>query len=63
MVRKAAALTLFYVLAAGTVLQAQEAIEPSEGSEETALAEAAANPIANLISVPFQLNNDFGLGQ
>ncbi len=27
------------------------------------LAEAAANPIADLISLPFQLNNDFGLGE
>ena len=27
------------------------------------LAEAAANPIADLISIPFQLNNDFGLGE
>jgi hypothetical protein len=27
------------------------------------LAEAAANPIADLISVPLQLNNDFGLGE
>jgi hypothetical protein len=26
------------------------------------LAQTAANPIADLISVPFQLNNDFGLG-
>jgi hypothetical protein len=27
------------------------------------LAQKAANPIADLISVPFQLNNDFGLGE
>jgi hypothetical protein len=62
MFRKAAALTLISVFAAGSTLQAQEAIEPSLGSEETALATAAANPIANLISLPLQLNNDFGLG-
>ena len=29
----------------------------------TELAETAANPIADLISVPLQLNNDFGLGE
>lgn len=29
----------------------------------TELAEAAANPIADLISVPFQLNSDFGMGE
>lgn len=28
----------------------------------TELAQTAANPIADLISVPFQLNNDFGIG-
>jgi len=27
------------------------------------LAQEAANPIANLMSIPFQLNNDFGLGE
>ena len=36
-------------------LHAQESAE--------ALSQAAANPLANLISVPLQLNNDFGLGQ
>jgi hypothetical protein len=62
MFRNAAALTLVSVLVAGSTLQAQEAVEPSKGSDETALATAAANPIANLISLPLQLNNDFGLG-
>lgn len=33
----------------------------SQSADE--LAEAAANPIADLISLPFQLNNDFGLGE
>ena len=62
MLRNAAILTVASLLAAGSTLQAQEAIDPSMGSEETALATAAANPIANLISLPLQLNNDFGLG-
>jgi hypothetical protein len=55
-------LAFAFVLAAGTPLRAQEAQEPSKTSNETALATAAANPIANLISLPLQLNNDFGLG-
>ena len=62
MFRRALVLTLGTLFAAGSVLQAQEAAEPSKAAEETALATAAANPIANLISLPLQLNNDFGLG-
>jgi hypothetical protein len=58
-------LAVVSVFAVGTPLHAQEAPEaeePSKASEETALAKAAANPIANMISLPLQLNNDFGLG-
>ena len=35
------------------------------GAQQSAdeLAQEAANPIADLVSVPFQLNNDFGLGE
>jgi hypothetical protein len=49
-------------LASPLTAEAQQAAE-ERGSQETALAEAAANPIADLISVPFQLNNDFGYGE
>ena len=40
------------------------ALLPGAAASQSAdeLAEAAANPIANLISFPLQLNNDFGLG-
>ncbi len=38
--------------------QAQEAEERSE----TSLAEKAQNPIANMISVPFQVNTSYGIG-
>ncbi|UCG89237.1 MAG: neuromedin U [Gemmatimonadota bacterium] len=37
------------------------ALEAQQSAEE--LAQAAANPLADLMSVPFQLNNDFGLGE
>lgn len=35
----------------------------SSSSQETNLAEESQNPIANLISVPFQNNTNFGVGQ
>jgi hypothetical protein len=44
-------------------LPGQEARPQQEESGATALAEAAANPIADLVSLPFQLNNDFGFGE
>jgi hypothetical protein len=37
------------------------ALEAQQSAEE--LAEKAANPIADLMSIPFQNNTDFGLGQ
>ena len=33
------------------------------GDTKEELAQEAANPIANLASLPLQLNNDFGLGE
>lgn len=48
-----------------TALLAMALVCPSPAdaqSDADALAQKAANPIANMISVPFQLNNDFGLG-
>ena len=39
----------------------QAALHGQESADD--LAQAAANPIANLISFPLQLNNDFGLGE
>ncbi len=41
--------------------QAQEAQETEE-REETSLAEKAQNPIANMISVPIQVNTSYGIG-
>ena len=43
------------VLLLPTALQAQQSSED--------LAQAAANPVANLMSIPFQYNADFGLGE
>lgn len=42
------------LLSSAALLQAQPSADE--------LSQKAANPIANLLSVPFQLNNDFGLG-
>jgi len=38
------------------------AVSPAQESDED-LAKAAANPLADLISIPFQNNADFGLGE
>jgi hypothetical protein len=46
--------TVFFLIAA-TALQAQQSQEE--------LSQQAANPIANLMSFPFQNNTDFGLGE
>ena len=50
------ALMLLLMAAAPTLALAQEA------QDEEALAKAAQNPIASLISLPLQNNTDFGLG-
>lgn len=46
------------VLASVSVLVAQDTDDQGED-----LAQAAANPIADLVSLPVQLNTDFGLGE
>ena len=51
------ALTLWCGVAAG-----QEPTEPAGRDETQELAKQAQNPIANLISVPFQNNTDFDFG-
>lgn len=45
---------------AGLLLLVATAVHAQPSAEE--LAQTAANPIADLISLPLQLNNDFGLG-
>lgn len=65
-----AVLAALVVLAASSGALAQEprpsakGAEPSahEGTSEGELAKAVQNPVANLISVPFQNNIDFGIG-
>ena len=46
---------------AGLMLSAASTLHAQQSAEE--LSQKAANPLANLISVPLQLNNDFKLGQ
>jgi hypothetical protein len=41
---------------------AEAAAEPPAASDAAGLAKQLANPIASLISVPFQMNMDFGMG-
>jgi len=53
---KARSLTLLCVLAYCGPVQAQD------DADTEALAKAAQNPIASLISLPFQNNTDFGIG-
>jgi hypothetical protein len=50
------ALIFVLLLASSPTLRAQDA------ESQQNLAQTAANPIANLISLPIQINNDFGIG-
>ena len=49
------------VLFAGP-LRAEEAAKPATGESETDLAKKTQNPVADLISIPFQNNFNFGVG-
>ena len=57
MLPRARAAAIVFLFASSTGLVAQES-----GADREALAETAANPIANLVSLPIQNNTDFGLG-
>ena len=54
---RAIAAAIVFLFASSAGLAAQES-----GADREALAEEAANPIANLVSLPIQNNTDFGLG-
>src|SRR5262245_31162818 len=43
-------------------LRAEEAAKPEASEDETALAKKTQNPVADLISVPFQNNFNFNTG-
>lgn len=58
MVRRATVVGITLLLAGGGSARAQES-----GATSKDLAQKAANPIADLASLPLQLNNDFGLGE
>ena len=63
---KAALLTplpsFFVAIFLGLALSRGNAAEPASESETERLAKETQNPIANLISVPFQNNFNFGIG-
>lgn len=63
---KAALLTplpsFFIAIFLGLALSRVNAAEPANESETERLAKETQNPIANLISVPFQNNFNFGIG-
>ena len=56
------AVALATLLPAGATLRAEEAVATDAPSAEAELAKKLSNPVANLISVPFQNNFDFGIG-
>lgn len=58
------AVALFCALATPLVAQnaAQDATAPGQAASADDLAKQLANPVASLISVPFQSNFDFGIG-
>ena len=57
MIGRVTALAFALLFASSSSIMAQES-----GDRQEELAQTAANPIANLISLPLQLNNDFGIG-
>ena len=56
------ALSLIAVVALGATAHTQDATLPGADAPQGASAEDLANPVASLISVPFQNNFDFGGG-
>jgi hypothetical protein len=59
----AAALALADLLAAPAVRAAEEAPAAAAGDSDADIVKKLNNPVASLISVPFQSNFDFGLGE
>ncbi len=57
MLRRVTALAFALVFASSSAIKAQDS-----GATQEELAQTAANPIANLISLPVQNNTDFGVG-
>ena len=57
MISRSLAIGLVFPLAAAAAASAQQA-----GDRKEDLAQTAANPIANLVSLPLQNNTDFGIG-
>lgn len=49
------------LIAGPFIAQAQEKTQPAAGSSQE-LADKLANPVANMISMPFQNNTDWGIG-
>jgi hypothetical protein len=56
-------LLVFFLLATIAGAELSRADEAPSGPSEAELAQKLQNPVANLISVPFQNNWDFGIGQ
>jgi len=55
--KTSAALAVALLVSGGSTLSAQEGVDRKED-----LAQTAANPVADLVSLPLQWNTDFGLG-